>query len=177
MFDYSLGDPLWGGFWDGFFGSADVTDSWLSDFDNASPFFDEQGDLVLGADVGCLVGVVLTDTLFGCTPYLGDIEVGVAGGDSGGPQFINGRLASVTSYGLSFGREFGDISCLPNDEPPPEEFCLNSSFGEFSGYVPVYAHRDWLKSVIPEPATWAMMIAGFGLVGGMARRRRAQTSA
>jgi hypothetical protein len=25
---------------------------------------------------------------------------------------------------------------------------------------------------IPEPATWAMMIAGFGLVGGMARRRR-----
>ncbi|MFN7174641.1 MAG: PEPxxWA-CTERM sorting domain-containing protein, partial [Thermaurantiacus tibetensis] len=26
--------------------------------------------------------------------------------------------------------------------------------------------------VIPEPATWAMLIAGFGLVGGMARRRR-----
>lgn len=25
---------------------------------------------------------------------------------------------------------------------------------------------------IPEPATWAMMIAGFGLVGGVARRRR-----
>ncbi|MFN7175352.1 MAG: PEPxxWA-CTERM sorting domain-containing protein, partial [Thermaurantiacus sp.] len=27
--------------------------------------------------------------------------------------------------------------------------------------------------VIPEPATWAMLIAGFGLVGGAARRRRA----
>ena len=26
---------------------------------------------------------------------------------------------------------------------------------------------------VPEPATWAMLIAGFGLVGGMARRRRA----
>jgi hypothetical protein len=26
--------------------------------------------------------------------------------------------------------------------------------------------------VIPEPATWAMMIAGFGLVGGMMRRQR-----
>lgn len=25
---------------------------------------------------------------------------------------------------------------------------------------------------IPEPATWAMLIAGFGMVGGMARRRR-----
>ncbi|MGQ5702817.1 PEPxxWA-CTERM sorting domain-containing protein [Sandaracinobacteroides sp. A072] len=26
---------------------------------------------------------------------------------------------------------------------------------------------------VPEPATWAMLIAGFGLVGGVARRRRA----
>jgi hypothetical protein len=31
--------------------------------------------------------------------------------------------------------------------------------------------------VIPEPATWAMMIAGFGLVGAAARRRQAVTSA
>jgi hypothetical protein len=28
------------------------------------------------------------------------------------------------------------------------------------------------RSVVPEPASWAMMIAGFGLVGAMARRRR-----
>jgi hypothetical protein len=26
---------------------------------------------------------------------------------------------------------------------------------------------------VPEPATWAMMIAGFGLVGGAMRRRPA----
>ncbi len=34
-------------------------------------------------------------------------------------------------------------------------------------------------AAVPEPASWAMMIAGFGLVGGMARRRRmaAATSA
>lgn len=30
----------------------------------------------------------------------------------------------------------------------------------------------WSNSVVPEPATWAMMIAGFGLVGFAARRRR-----
>ena len=29
-------------------------------------------------------------------------------------------------------------------------------------------------SVAPEPATWAMMIAGFGLVGAATRRRRGQ---
>jgi hypothetical protein len=33
-----------------------------------------------------------------------------------------------------------------------------------------------LDTVIPEPATWAMMIAGFGLVGFAARRRRLQMS-
>ncbi len=27
-------------------------------------------------------------------------------------------------------------------------------------------------SAVPEPATWAMMIAGFGVVGGAVRRRR-----
>jgi hypothetical protein len=30
---------------------------------------------------------------------------------------------------------------------------------------------------VPEPSTWALMIAGFGLVGGMARRRRSATAA
>jgi hypothetical protein len=28
------------------------------------------------------------------------------------------------------------------------------------------------QSVVPEPATWAMFIGGFGLVGGALRRRR-----
>jgi hypothetical protein len=29
----------------------------------------------------------------------------------------------------------------------------------------------WIATV-PEPASWALMIAGFGLVGGMMRRQR-----
>ncbi len=32
------------------------------------------------------------------------------------------------------------------------------------------------SGVVPEPATWAMMIAGFGLVGAMVRRRRLLTA-
>jgi hypothetical protein len=31
---------------------------------------------------------------------------------------------------------------------------------------------DFAASAVPEPATWAMMIAGFGLVGVASRRRR-----
>ncbi len=33
------------------------------------------------------------------------------------------------------------------------------------------------RPVVPEPATWAMMIAGFGLVGGVMRRRRVVSAA
>jgi hypothetical protein len=37
---------------------------------------------------------------------------------------------------------------------------------------------DWAiqTSVIPEPASWALLIAGFGLVGGMLRRQRRATA-
>ena len=35
------------------------------------------------------------------------------------------------------------------------------------------AFRTWVEAgAVPEPASWAMLIAGFGLVGAMARRRR-----
>jgi hypothetical protein len=36
-----------------------------------------------------------------------------------------------------------------------------------------FAWDDVTLTVIPEPATWAMLIAGFGVVGGSLRRRRA----
>jgi hypothetical protein len=150
IYDYRFGDPVFGGFFDGFFGTADASFSYVSDFDNG----------LAGNDTACLIAGLFAAG-FGCAPTVGDLEVGVAGGDSGGPQFIDGRIASVTSYGLTFGPDFGDV----DDD-------LNSSFGEFSGYVPVFIHESWIGGVVPEPATWAMMIAGFGFVGAAMRRRR-----
>jgi hypothetical protein len=37
-----------------------------------------------------------------------------------------------------------------------------------------FGFRTYVNSV-PEPATWAMMIVGFGLVGGSMRRRHTLT--
>jgi hypothetical protein len=34
-------------------------------------------------------------------------------------------------------------------------------------------HWDNLQGSVPEPASWAMMLGGFGLVGGAMRRRKA----
>jgi hypothetical protein len=167
IFDYALGDSEFGGFFtdrdgagEAFFGFADYEHSYLSDFDNG----------LAANDQACIVAAALGASAgFGCDTGLGAIEVGVAGGDSGGPQFINGKLVSVTSYGLSFGTNFGDFRTG-----------LNSSWGEYSGYVPLYIHKDFITqalSSVPEPASWAMMLAGFGMIGGAVRRSRKTVAA
>ena len=98
-----------------------------------------------------------------CDLGRGAREAGVAGGDSGGPGFIDGLVASVNSYGLTYGEAaYGDI-----------DNALNSSFGEFTGYVPVYLHADFINAaLVPEPGTYLMMALGLVGVGAMARRRR-----
>jgi hypothetical protein len=72
-------------------------------------------------------------------------------------------LAPNTSYSFGFGN-FGNVG---GSQP------LNASA--------IY-RMDWTiiggggDAGVPEPASWAMLIAGFGLVGATARRRRAVTA-
>lgn len=156
-YDFRFGDSDFGaGYWDGVFGTADVSFSYVSDFDNGTAARDATALLAADPDFN-LSGPKWENW------GVGQTEVGVAGGDSGGPQFIGGRIASVTSYGLSFGTGYGDI-----------DGALNSSFGEFSGYVPVYIHSAWINAaLVPEPGMYAMMALGLAAVGLAARRRRA----
>ncbi|MCS6987301.1 MAG: trypsin-like serine protease [Sphingomonadaceae bacterium] len=145
-FDFRLGDPDFGGFFAGFFGTAPFANVWITDFDNNTPGFDAScvlGSLLgLGGPKYCHVGV-------------GPREGIGAGGDSGAPYFVDGKVAAVHSFGWA---AFGGTSA--------------NRFGMFKGAVPVYLHRDYILAHIPEPSTWALMIAGFGLVGGRLRRRR-----
>ncbi len=156
-YDFRLGDSDFGGDWSAVLGepAAQIAYSFLSDFDNGRAANDATcavaAEWSLGGAKYCNTGV-------------GALEVGVAGGDSGGPQFVNGKLASVTSYGLTFGSSYGDVDNK-----------LNSSWGEFNGFVPLYIHEQFITShmlpAVPEPATWAMMIGGFAFAGASLRRR------
>ncbi|CAM3153939.1 Peptidase S1 domain-containing protein [Sphingomonas antarctica] len=164
-YDTRLGDSVFQGVLDAsFFGgtTGETAHSYISDFDNG----------LAQNDSTCLL---VTQGFGGpaspkyCNTGRGASEVSSAGGDSGGPQFLNGKISSVTSYGLTFGLQpySGDIDNK-----------LNDTFGELNGFAPVQFNANYINSVtnLPEPAEWALMLGGFGLLGGAARRRRTTVS-
>jgi V8-like Glu-specific endopeptidase len=95
---------------------------------------------------------------------LGALEVNTAPGDSGGPSFIAGKVAGVTSFGFTLGSTGDCAPVSPTNTP-------NSSCGEFSSMVRVSSNTAWIQSaMVPEPATCATMIAALGLLAWRVRK-------
>lgn len=125
-----------------------TNDNLIMDFDNGVAANDAFGYFYGLADLG-----------------LGNFqEVNTAPGDSGGPSFINGKVAGVTSFGTALSYVGGATSdCVAG---------VNSSCGEFSSMARVSTNVGWIQgAMVPEPATW--LTAGLALVAlGWRRGKR-----
>jgi hypothetical protein len=102
-----------------------------------------------------------------CTPVLAnDKEANIGGGDSGGPSF----LFADGEYFLLGTNTFGGT--LQGQNP--------GAFGTYFGGMLIGAYADYLEeatmgaiqTMVPEPETYALMLAGLAAVGVAARRRR-----
>lgn len=127
----------------------------MYDFDNGNPANDAWGILGIPDAVG-----------------LGGLEAAAAPGDSGGPNFISGLIAAVTSFGFSYtysGGAFCPVgTCSPDTVPG-----TNSSFGEIGGDTRVSSYAASIYSIInaPTPSTLALMLVAAPL---LLRRRRSR---
>lgn len=113
---------------------------WMGDFDNGNSANDA----------------------FGGQTGLGQDEVFIAPGDSGGPTFLNGFLAGIHSFVVRLNTPgLPDVDAGPNP---------NFSFGEMFADISVSGNLTWIEAqMAPEPGTWAML--ALGLVGIVTRAR------
>ncbi|HEX4710167.1 PEPxxWA-CTERM sorting domain-containing protein, partial [Phenylobacterium sp.] len=129
---------------------------------NGSPCATANGlDFLLGPTAifykGDFIGV---DSLFGIggSPFTND-NIG---------DFVKSYLTDPTDAAAFFGTSRPDLFLV--QDAGLVDVVFEGSFDGSATVIPGYG-------AVPEPATWALMIAGFGLTGVTLRRRRAMSRA
>ena len=100
------------------------------------------------------------------TPYFAGFPIGV----TSGTYQVNLDLTSAGSYNPGFLAAQGGVG--------PAEATFASALANGKAYLNIHTNlfpggeiRGFFQLAVPEPASWAMMIGGFALVGGTMRRR------
>jgi hypothetical protein len=105
---------------------------------------------------------------------LGVEEALIAGGDSGGGDFIwtgtEWRVSGVHSWGGEICGGPSDSYDLGCDVAPG----VLASYGDLAASTAVFSHAAWINAVtgVPEPETYAMMLLGLGGLGMWRRRQQ-----
>lgn len=125
-------------------------------------------------------GALATNVLFDSVVVINNTGTGFA------RDLIAGVTTNLAASAISFNGSslsaFVDASLLPTQGLAAAAYTYNlwpRSPGAGNGTIADFApdNANNLVNAVPEPGTWAMLIAGFGVIGATARRRRAGLAA
>ena len=98
--------------------------------------------------------------------HIGDVQFYVA--DAGGGFEVNDNTTGAPIFSLTGSQLFTGTVDAPTFTLGEFDFTNDFFFGPVNEHLSITA--------VPEPATWAMLVLGFGVVGFAMRRRRTSTT-
>lgn len=118
-----------------------------------------------GPDTDATVGFGTTNLAWNAQPALNNQSFATLSG------LFNGGYSTLTGGGSTNTRMLNPAANSGNI------WLVGAAFNNADGKIDGFKFKDLsVNSAVPEPATWAMMIIGFGMVGSAMRRRTVKTN-